>query len=177
MTHEPVPFRSPIPARQLLRRERSQRSAQTGGLHRRRQAGTRRGRAGLSAGASRGGRLLPARRRDRGGRLNAAAQIVGGFCLATGLARRFGAGLLAASLVPTVISRNPITGDAATRGEFGTDIALLGGVALASMDTEGEPDMFWRLRMRQRMLSNDAARRKAERTAKRALRSRESTAS
>jgi len=45
------------------------------------------------------------------------------------------------------------------------------------MDTEGEPDMFWRLRMRRRMLSSDAARRKAERATKRALRSGESTAS
>ncbi|HAM44264.1 MAG TPA: DoxX family protein [Propionibacteriaceae bacterium] len=110
-------------------------------------------------------------------RLTAAAQIVGGFCLATGLARRFGAALLAASMVPTVVSRNPLTGDAQARSEFGTDIALLGGVALASMDTEGEPDMFWRLRMRRRMLSSDAARRKAERATKRALRSGESTAS
>lgn len=106
-------------------------------------------------------------------RLTAAAQLVGGFCLATGLARRLGAGLLAASLVPTVVSRNPVTGSAADRAEFGTNLALLGGVALASMDTEGEPDMFWRLRMRQKVLSSDAARRKAERAAKRARRSRE----
>lgn len=106
-------------------------------------------------------------------RLTGAAQIVGGFCLATGLARRLGAGLLAASMVPTVISHNPLTGSPADRAEFGTDLALLGGVALASMDTEGEPDMFWRMRMRQKVLSSDAARRKAERSAKRARRSRE----
>ncbi len=110
-------------------------------------------------------------------RLTAAAQIVGGFCLATGLARRLGAGLLAASMVPRVISRNPVTGSAADRAAFGTDVALLGGVALASMDTEGEPDMFWRMRMRRTVLSSDAARRKAERAAKRARRGRENTPS
>ena len=41
-------------------------------------------------------------------------------------------------------------------------VALLGGVLLASLDTEGKPNLGWRLRTKKELLGKDAAKRKAE---------------
>ncbi len=86
------------------------------------------------------------------------AQIAGGISLATGAGRRFGAGLLAVSMVPQLLPSNPFKATPEDRARLSRDVALLGGVALATMDTEGEPDLAWRLRAHRQL----AARRKAE---------------
>ncbi len=86
------------------------------------------------------------------------AQIIGGIGLATGAGRRISAGLLAATMIPQVITNNPIKAAADDRAKFGADVALLGGVVLAALDTEGEPDLAWRVRAYRQLV----ARRKAE---------------
>ena len=83
-------------------------------------------------------------------RLNGGAQVLGGLALATGKGRRFGALLLAGSLVPSTIAKYPFWRDsdpevkAANRTHFLKNISLLGGVLLASRDTEGQPSIAWR---------------------------------
>lgn len=83
-------------------------------------------------------------------RINGALQLGGGLALATGKGRRLGAVLLAASLIPSTISRHPFwTRDtpeakAEDRAHFLKNVSLLGGVLLASADTEGKPSLAWR---------------------------------
>ena len=98
-------------------------------------------------------------------KLNGLLQIVGGASLATGFFRRIGAGVLAVTTVPNLLAANPLTkgpGQAAAQAEFGTNVALLGGVLLAAQDTEGKPTLVWRLRTQRGLLAKDAAKRKAE---------------
>lgn len=83
-------------------------------------------------------------------RVNGAAQVVGGLALASGKGRRLGALLLAGSLVPSTIAKHPFwsRSDATERAEdqhqFLKNVSLLGGVLLASRDTEGRPSIAWR---------------------------------
>lgn len=82
-------------------------------------------------------------------RINGAVQIIGGLALASGRGRRVGALLLAGSLVPSTLAKYPFwdqTGDekAASRSHFAKNVSLLGGVLLASRDTEGRPGIAWR---------------------------------
>ncbi len=82
-------------------------------------------------------------------RLNGALQIAGGLALATGRGRRIGALLLAGSLIPSTLAKYPFwsqSGDeaAASRSHFAKNVSLLGGVLLASRDTEGQPGIAWR---------------------------------
>jgi len=83
-------------------------------------------------------------------RLNGAVHLVGGLALATGKGRRLGAGLLAASLVPTTIAGHPFwlekdkTVRNAQRIQFLKNLGLLGGLLLAAVDTEGKPGVAWR---------------------------------
>lgn len=98
-------------------------------------------------------------------KLNGVLQIAGGIALATGFCRRIGAGVLAVTTVPSFLAANPLTkgpGQAAAQAEFGTNVALLGGVLLAAQDTEGKPTLAWRLRTQRELLTKDAAKRKAE---------------
>ncbi len=99
-------------------------------------------------------------------RCNGALQVVGGLSLATGLGRRIGAGVLAASMIPHVLASNPLKVKGAERSvaeaQLTKNVALLGGVALASMDTEGKPNLAWRVRTQKMLLAKDTARRKAE---------------
>ncbi|PKQ32780.1 MAG: hypothetical protein CVT62_01630 [Actinobacteria bacterium HGW-Actinobacteria-2] len=90
------------------------------------------------------------------------AQIVGGIGLATGAGRRMSAGLLAATMVPQLMTNNPIKAAADDRAKFGADAALLGGVVLAALDTEGEPGLAWRFRAYRQLTAKESARRKAE---------------
>ena len=77
----------------------------------------------------------------------ARSQLVGGLALATGKGRRLGAALLAASLVPTTIAKYPFWSRsdpeerAADRDHFLKNVSLLGGVLIASRDTEGKPSL------------------------------------
>lgn len=83
-------------------------------------------------------------------RVNGALQVAGGLALATGKGRRLGANLLALSLIPTTIARHPFWSrtdpeqKAYDRNQFVKNVSLLGGVVIASRDTEGKPGIAWR---------------------------------
>lgn len=82
-------------------------------------------------------------------RAHGALQLVGGLALASGKGRRLGAGLLAASLVPSTLAKHPFWQEtdpeakARERNQFLKSTSLLGGVLLASADTEGKPSLAW----------------------------------
>jgi uncharacterized membrane protein YphA (DoxX/SURF4 family) len=82
-------------------------------------------------------------------RIVGGAQIAGGAMLASGLGRRCGAGILAATMVPHVVASNPLASPASERRERASNllrnVALLGGVLLAAFDTEGKPGIAWRI--------------------------------
>jgi uncharacterized membrane protein YphA (DoxX/SURF4 family) len=83
-------------------------------------------------------------------RANGAAQVVGGLGLATGIGRRLGASLIAATIVPSNVARHPFWSrsdsdeKALDRSQFLKNISLLGGVLIAAMDTEGKPSLSYR---------------------------------
>lgn len=97
---------------------------------------------------------------------NGAAQIAGGLSLATGIGRRLGAGLLAATMLPHVLAANPlkVKGEqrAVLQSQLGKNVALFGGVLLAAQDTEGKPNLAWRVRTQRQLVAKEAAKRKAE---------------
>ncbi|HET9562351.1 MAG TPA: hypothetical protein VFP01_09600, partial [Propionibacteriaceae bacterium] len=74
----------------------------------------------------------------------------GGVALATGKGRRLGALLLAGTIVPGTIAKHPFwkvqdpEERAQDRNHFLKNVSLLGGVLLASVDTEGKPSLAWR---------------------------------
>lgn len=87
-------------------------------------------------------------------RINGAAQIGGGLLLATGRAPRLAAAALAGTLVPTTVydsafwtETDPALRDA-RRISFIKNVGLLGGVLIASADTEGKPSLAWRGRQK-----------------------------
>ncbi len=118
-------------------------------------------------------------------RVSGAAQVVGGLSLATGVGRRLGAGLLALSQVPHVISSltaKPTSSQAKAeqRSVLVRNIALLGATMIAAGDTEGKPGLTYRAGMVQRQLSASADRqakkltkqtKKAAKSAKKAIES------
>lgn len=78
------------------------------------------------------------------------AQVLGGAALATGRGRRLGALLLAGTIVPSTIAKHPFwtvldpEQRAQDRSHFLKNVSLLGGVLIASVDTEGKPSLAWR---------------------------------
>jgi uncharacterized membrane protein YphA (DoxX/SURF4 family) len=78
------------------------------------------------------------------------AQVLGGTALATGKGRRLGALLLAGTLLPGTIAKHPFwtvqdpDERAQDRNHFLKNVSLLGGVLIASADTEGKPSLAWR---------------------------------
>jgi uncharacterized membrane protein YphA (DoxX/SURF4 family) len=99
-------------------------------------------------------------------RLTGALQVAGGLSLATGLGRRLGAGVLALTMVPHVLASSPLkakgTERAVAQSQLGKNVALLGGVLLAAQDTEGRPNLAWKVRTQKQLVAKEAARRKAE---------------
>lgn len=95
-------------------------------------------------------------------RVLGAAQIAGGLSLATGIGRRIGAALLAVTMLPRVATNNPLKAAGDDRARLSADVALLGGVALAAMDTEGQPNLAWRVSMHRQLAAKDLDKRKAE---------------
>lgn len=97
---------------------------------------------------------------------NGVLQVVGGLSLATGIGRRIGAGVLAVTMLPHVLAANPLkakgTERSVVQGKLSKNVALLGGVLLAAQDTEGKPNLAWRVRTQKKLLAKDAAKRKAE---------------
>lgn len=83
-------------------------------------------------------------------RINAGTQIVAALALATGRAPRLSATVLAASLLPTTAAGHRFweesdpTMRANQRLHFLKNVSMLGGLLLASVDTEGKPGVAWR---------------------------------
>ena len=85
-------------------------------------------------------------------RINGVAQIAAGLALATGRAPRLSAAVLAASLVPTTAAGHRFWEEkdpekrANQRIHFFKNVSMLGGLMIASLDTEGKPGVAWRAR-------------------------------
>ncbi len=97
-------------------------------------------------------------------RANGVAMLVGGTLLATGRIPRLASLLLVGSLVPTTLAGHAYwdksdPGDRQRdKVQFLKNLGLIGGLLLASVDTEGNPSVAWRARQ----LRHDAAARIAE---------------
>ncbi len=104
-------------------------------------------------------------------RINAGVQLLAAAALATNHAPRLSATVLAASLVPTTAAGHRFweESDAAVRKQqqlhFFKNLSTLGGLLLASVDTDGRPGLAWRARH-----AADDARRGVRRTARSARR-------
>ena len=85
-------------------------------------------------------------------RVNGLAQVVAGAALATGRLPRLSSGVLALTLVPTTAAGHRFweESDPAARTNqqihFFKNLSMLGGLILASVDTEGRPGLAWRAR-------------------------------
>lgn len=85
-------------------------------------------------------------------RINAIAQIGAAAMLATGHAPRLAATVLAASLLPTTAAGHRYweetdpTQRANQKIHFFKNVSMLGGLIIASGDTEGKPGVAWRAR-------------------------------
>lgn len=85
-------------------------------------------------------------------RVNAGIQIVAALALATGRAPRLSAALLAASLVPTTAAGHRFweVQDETERAQhtvhFFKNVSLIGGLIIATGDTDGKPGVAWRAR-------------------------------
>lgn len=85
-------------------------------------------------------------------KINAGVQVGAGLALATGRLPRLSAAVLAASLVPTTAAGHRFWeyDDATQRTQqrlhFFKNVALIGGLIIASGDTEGRPGVAWRTR-------------------------------
>ncbi|MFD6517783.1 DoxX family membrane protein [Rhodococcus sp. NPDC060176] len=83
-------------------------------------------------------------------KINAIVQIGGGALLATGKAPRLASLVLAGSLVPTTLAGHDFWNEtdpslrAMQRTNFIKNVSLLGGLMIASVDTEGKPSLGWR---------------------------------
>lgn len=83
-------------------------------------------------------------------RINAGVQLAAATALALGRAPRLSATVLAGSLVPTTLAGHPFweESDPAARNtqrlQFFKNGAVLGGLLLTAVDTEGRPGMAWR---------------------------------
>jgi uncharacterized membrane protein YphA (DoxX/SURF4 family) len=83
-------------------------------------------------------------------RINAAVHIGAGLALATGRAPRLSSLALAATLVPTTVAGHRFWEEsdpamkANQRVHFFKNVSMLGGLMLASVDTEGKPGVAWR---------------------------------
>lgn len=104
-------------------------------------------------------------------RINAVAQITAAAALATGRAPRLASTVLAASLVPTTLAGHRFweesepTAKTQQKLHFFKNASMLGGLLIASVDTEGQPGVAWRarraasdVRRETRQLAKDARR-------------------
>lgn len=82
--------------------------------------------------------------------LNGAVHVLAGAMLATGRAPRLAGAALAVSLVPTTFGGHRYWEEtdpqsrANQRVQFFKNVSMLGGLLLASVDTEGKPSIAWR---------------------------------
>ncbi len=81
--------------------------------------------------------------------LNGAVHVVGGLLLATGRVPRLSALALAATLVPTTLAGHRFWEEhdsqqrANQQVHFFKNVSMIGGLLLASVDTEGKPSLAW----------------------------------
>lgn len=103
-------------------------------------------------------------------RLNAVVQLTAAGALATGRAPRLASATLAASLIPTTFAGHRFweEKDPAQRKaqllHFLKNTSTLGGLLLASVDTEGKPGLAWRAKRAAKDVRREA--RRASRAAK-----------
>ncbi len=92
-------------------------------------------------------------------RVTAGVQIGGGLLLASGKLPRFASVALACTVVPGSLGGHLFWNEtdpqrkAQQRRDFLTDLSLLGGLMIASVDTEGKPSLGWRGRQAARRAS------------------------
>ncbi|MFE4498435.1 DoxX family protein [Rhodococcus sp. NPDC056743] len=83
-------------------------------------------------------------------KINSAIQIGGGVLLASGKTPRLASLALAGTLVPTTLVGHDFWNETDTsvramqRTQFIKNVSLLGGLIIASVDTEGKPSLGWR---------------------------------
>jgi putative oxidoreductase len=83
-------------------------------------------------------------------RINAGVHIAAGLALATGRAPRLASAALAATVVPTTLAGHAFwkqqdkTARTTQMTHFFKNLSMLGGLVLASVDTEGKPGVAWR---------------------------------
>lgn len=83
-------------------------------------------------------------------RINAGVHILAGLALATGRVPRLSSFALAATLVPTTVAGHRFweetdpTMKANQQTHFFKNVSMLGGLILASVDTQGKPGLAWR---------------------------------
>jgi len=83
-------------------------------------------------------------------RVNAAVQVGGGLLLASGKLPRVASAALALTVVPGSLGGHMFWSEtdpqrrADQRRAFLTDLSLIGGLMIASVDTEGKPSLGWR---------------------------------
>lgn len=96
---------------------------------------------------------------DTVAKATAAVQIGAGLLLAAGKLPRFASAALAVSVVPGSLGAHAFWNEsdperqAAERKAFFADISLIGGLIIASVDTEGKPSLGWRGRRAARKVS------------------------
>ena len=92
-------------------------------------------------------------------RINAGVQIGGGLLLASGKMPRVASAALACTVVPGSLGGHLFWTEsdperkAQQRRDFLTDLSLIGGLMIASVDTEGKPSLGWRGRRAARRAS------------------------
>jgi putative oxidoreductase len=107
-------------------------------------------------------------------KINGAVQVGAGLMLALGRFPRLSSALLAGSLVPTTLAGHRFweeqdeTRRAQQRIHFFKNLSMLGGLMLASVDTEGKPGLAWRAQHAAHHASTGT--RRTTRTAKREAR-------
>lgn len=95
-------------------------------------------------------------------RINAATQLLAAAALATGRLPRLSSTVLAVSVVPTTIAGHPFWEETdpqartQQRLHFFKNLSMLGGLLLASVDTEGKPGMAWRAQRAARDVRREA---------------------
>lgn len=97
---------------------------------------------------------------DAVAKVTAAVQIGAGLLLATGKLPRFASAALAVSVVPGSLGAHAFWNEtdperqASERRAFLADVSLIGGLIIASVDTEGKPSLGWRGRRAARKVSD-----------------------
>ncbi|HRL50025.1 MAG TPA: DoxX family membrane protein [Propioniciclava sp.] len=106
-------------------------------------------------------------------RVNGGLSLLGGLGIATGIGRRAGGGLAAASMLTQVLARVPEGATEIERAEAKVarirDLALLGAALIVTQDTAGRPSIAWRAADARRRLTmeTEQAKKRARKETKR----------